>query len=184
MRSKRWVVCVAALLLSWPSSSRAQGSVWDNFPGDVIREFQRGGALDQVYSVSDRINPFYLRGDFDGDGRSDYAILVTAKKDHSKGIAIWLSSQKKVFVLGAGQPFQINGEAITNLDFLDVWQVYGKKTVEGAPEAGPPPKLIGEAILAGKAEAASGLIYWNGKNFLWYQQGDCRFEVPCATIPW
>jgi len=34
------------------------------------------------------------------------------------------------------------------------------------------PKLRGDALLVGKSEAASALIYWNGKRYVWLQQGD------------
>jgi hypothetical protein len=32
--------------------------------------------------------------------------------------------------------------------------------------------LKGEAILVVKLESSSGLIYWDGKKYQWYQQGD------------
>ncbi len=162
---------VAAVLLACPLPSPTQESVGFNFPDDVLTQFSTA-AFAQDYSISRRINPFYLRGDFDGDGRPDYAILVTAKKDQSRGIAIWLSSKNKIYVIGAGHPFKFSGEESSDFDFIDDWQVYEKKPVETGVEAGPPPRLIGEAILAGKSEDGSGLIYWNGTKFLWYQQGD------------
>ncbi len=165
------LVWVAALLVACPLSSPSQEIDLENLPLDMLTQFTMG-PFAESYSIDGRINPFYLRGDFDGDGHPDYAILVVAKKDRSRGIAIWLSSQKKIFVLGAGQPFKINGDESADLDFLNVWRVYEKRPVEPGVEAGPPPKLIGEAILAGKRESANGLIYWNGKIFSWYQQGD------------
>jgi hypothetical protein len=55
---------------------------------------------------------------------------------------------------------------------MDVWQVYPRGPVEEGVEAGPPPKLRGEALLVEKSESASALIYWNGKRYVWYQQGD------------
>jgi hypothetical protein len=153
------------------SASAQSPSVMFNFPDDIMMQFMNG-AVSRLYSVDDRINPFYLRGDFDGDGRADYAILVVAKSDKAKGFAIWLSSKRTFVVLGAGRPFTINDDHTTNLDFIDFWQVYRRQTVEPGVEAGPPPKLIGEAILCGKSESASGLIYWTGRGFRWYQQGD------------
>jgi hypothetical protein len=32
--------------------------------------------------------------------------------------------------------------------------------------------MFGEAIMAEKSESASGLIYWDGKRWRWYQLGD------------
>jgi len=151
--------------------NRQEQGIAENVPADIARQVLLP-PFSGTYDVSTRMNPFYLRGDFDGDGVPDYAMLIESKKSHLKGIGIWLSSRKTIIVLGAGQPFIINGSGSRNLDFLNTWQVYGKKPVEGGVKAGPPPTLVGEAILVGKQESASGLIYWNGKEFRWYQQGD------------
>ena len=34
------------------------------------------------------------------------------------------------------------------------------------------PRLRWEALLVGRIEAASGLIYWNSKRYVWFQHGD------------
>jgi hypothetical protein len=159
------------LLCTLPRAAWAQQIDLENVPQDVLMQFA-DGPFAETYSISGRINPFYLRGDFDGDGKPDYAVLVASKKDHSSGIAIWLSSKAKILVLGAGNAFRVGAEETRSFDVIDTWQVYAKKPVEQGVGEGPPPKLIGEAILAGKKESASGLIFWNGKRFAWYQQGD------------
>jgi hypothetical protein len=142
----------------------------ENIPDEILQTVGLG-PFAQSYSIDGSLNPFYLRGDFDGDGKADYAVRIKSKTTGEVGIAIWLSSQRKMIVLGAGVPFKITTEP-TNLDFLNTWQVYAKGPVERGVGAGPVPRLAGEAILAGKRESASGLIYWNGKSFAWYQQGD------------
>jgi hypothetical protein len=159
------------VLLVSSCSCAAQEAYLENLPDDILMEFATG-SFAQAYLVDARINPFYLRGDFDGDGKADYAILIAAKKDGAKGIGIWLSSQKRVYVIGAGHTFKFTVGQSADLKLLNTWQVYGKKSVEQGVGGEAPPKLIGEAILAGKRESASGLIYWNGKQFAWYQQGD------------
>jgi hypothetical protein len=143
----------------------------ENVPHEVA-EAVGLGSFAHTYKIDGTMNPFYLRGDFDGDGRPDYAIRIRSKVGNSSGIAIWLSSLKTLHILGAGIPFTVSRLAVKNLDFLNTWEVYGKRPVEHSVESGPPPRLLGEAILAGKRESASGLIYWNGKSFVWYQQGD------------
>src|SRR5713101_4267312 len=52
--------------------------------------------------ISGQINPFYLSGDFDGDGKLDFAVQIDHSGKH--GVAICLSSQKKPLVVGAGSP--------------------------------------------------------------------------------
>src|SRR5215471_3270936 len=88
----RTLLLSATLLSVSADVMRAQEPDLENLPQDVLMQFGTG-SFAETYSISARINPFYLRGDFDGDGKPDYAILVVLKKDQSKGIAIWLSSQ-------------------------------------------------------------------------------------------
>jgi hypothetical protein len=44
--------------------------------------------------------------------------------------------------------------------------------VQRGADGKPPPKLRGDALMVMKTEAASGLVYWDGKRYGWYQQGD------------
>jgi len=150
---------------------KAQEVQTENIPDEILRVVGQGRFADR-YNLDASMNPFYLRGDFDGDGKTDYAVRIKSKTGKGSGIAIWLSSKREFVVLGAGVPFKVSGSIVSNLDFLDTWQVYGKRPVERGVESGSPPHLVGEAILAGKRESAGGLIYWSGKSFAWYQQGD------------
>ena len=119
------------------------------------------------YEISGSINPFYLRGDFNGDAGTDYAILITEKRSGKRGLAICFGGTVSTAILGAGKEFNEADEFM-----LEAWQVYGKRSVSQGGGEGPPPRLLGEAILVEWPERASGLIYWNGKKFVWYQQGD------------
>jgi hypothetical protein len=122
-------------------------------------------SVDARLEIDRRLNPFYLRGDFDGDGRRDYAVLV--RRGTSRGIAICLASSPKAMTLGAGSAFH----GMTDMDFTS-WNVYEKRFVERGVGEGSPPRLIGEAIRVEWEESASALIYWRNRKFLWYQQGD------------
>jgi hypothetical protein len=121
------------------------------------------------YDFSFHMKPFYLRGDFNGDGKIDVAVLVTQHWTRKLGIAIVDGTADKVTILGAGTAIGNGGD---NFDWMDSWQVYSKD--RGAREAGETnvPHLRGDALLVGKSEAASALIYWNGNRYIWYQQGD------------
>ena len=84
---------------------------------------------------------------------------------------IYHTDTKTHYVFGAGKSLG-NDNAGDNYNWMDAWKVYVRKDVEiGAGEA---TKIIlkGDAILAIKIESASGLIYWTGKEYKWYQQGD------------
>jgi hypothetical protein len=172
MAIKKWIL-IAALFLAgmMRSTGSTQKIEIENIPDEALEAVEQG-PFAQSYSLDGTMNPFYLRGDFDGDGKADYAFRIKSKHDGALGIGIWLSSQRKFIILGAGVPFLVAGSKASDLSVLNTWQVYDKKTVERGVEAGSPPRFIGEAILVGKRESASGLIYWTGKRFVWYQQGD------------
>jgi hypothetical protein len=151
-----------ALLLQAPGSKPGVSEF--NTPDEI------DGCLKPVtkqYKVNDRINPFYLRGDFHGDGKPDYAVLIVARQTGERGVAICRASMPQPVVLGAGTPFN----KMRDLSF-EAWSVYAKHTVERGVGQRLPPKLIGEAISIIWPESASAIVYWDGKVFRWYQQGD------------
>jgi len=139
-----------------------------DIPNAVERAI-RIGSLPKDYGVSFHTDPFYLTGDFNGDGQVDVAVLVKQRATGKLGIAIVHSSTNKVTILGAGSPIGNSGD---DFAWMDRWQVCSK--ARGAHGAGEThvPRLRGDALLVSKSEAASALIYWNGKRYVWFQQGD------------
>jgi hypothetical protein len=131
---------------------------------EVLRSATETGRL----QLTSRINPFYIQGDFDGDGSRDTAILTRDRSSGKQGIAI-IRSGGAVNVIGAGQAIGNGGD---DFEWMDAWYVYRKGEVGQGAFEGKPPELKGDAIMAVKTESASGLIYWNGSKFDWYQQGD------------
>lgn len=172
VRSNVLCGCGVVALLVAQAAVGADTLPW-NVP-EPLRPVIDAPGFRERYEIGTWLNPFYLRGDFDGDGSIDYAFLVKHRSDGKRGIAIWLSGKpgSGVLTVGAGTRARAGGAVTDNWDFFDAWQVYGKRAVSRGASEGKPPKLIGEAILVEKTESASGLIYWNGKQFVWYQQGD------------
>jgi len=114
-------------------------------------------------------NPFYLRGDFDGDGKPDYAIEVRSKSGGT-GVLVCAGSGA-LFVLGAG----LGGPTFSDMEqdrFLAPnWAVYTRQDVSalGAFRSNVPrpvPAVKGEAI-AMIWEDGISLIYWDGARFKW-----------------
>lgn len=171
MTKRHSFIAAALVLVSFSFRSWSQEVEVENVPDDILQSVELG-QFAHSYIVDGSVNPFYLRGDFDGDGKIDYAVRIKSKATRESGIAIWLSGLHNFMFLGAGTAFKMSGSSVSNLGFLNIWQVYGRKPIERGVESGPPPHLVGEAILVGKRESASGLIYWSGKSFVWYQQGD------------
>ena len=133
---------------------------------ELINRAITNGLLATEYELSFRVNPFYLRGDFNGDGKIDIAALVKQRSTGKVGIAIIHGATDKVTVLGAGTAIGNGGD---DFEWMDSWQIYSKDRIDRGTSV---PKLCGDALLVSKSEAASALIYWNGKRYVWLQQGD------------
>jgi len=138
-------------------------------PGDIPESVKRAianRAFAKNYDVSFHLNPFYLRGDFSGDRKTDVAVLVKQRSTGKLGIAIINRVTDKVTVLGAGTAIGNGGD---DFDWMDSWEIYSKDRIASETRV---PKSRGDALLVSKSEAASALIYWNGKRYVWHQQGD------------
>jgi hypothetical protein len=112
------------------------------------------------------IKPCEIKGDFDGDGKVDRAILVQ-DKDGKRGIEFKMANSKH-YVIGAGNLIGSGGE---NFSWMDHWQIHQGTIQQGADDA-KPPKVKGDSLLLEQTRSASGIVYWNGSQFEWYQQGD------------
>lgn len=144
--------------------------VESSLPDDLYHFYNKEN-IKSIYSIRTDLNPFYLRGDFDGDKIQDYALGIVQRKTNKKGILIYHSGTKKHFIIGAGQSLNVKHPG-DDFHWMDAWKVYMDKEVEIGVGESEKIHLKGEAILAIKLEAASGLIYWTGREFKWYQQGD------------
>lgn len=120
------------------------------------------------YSITlDAINPFYLEGDFDGDGRPDFVTTLKAKKADARpenvvfladGTVRWLSKDTGRGYPGPSWYVVFRSERITRSPFEDE----GRKV----------PRLRGDAIMMVTPESSTALIFWNGKRFDIYWQAD------------
>ena len=150
-------------------------AAWSAIPGvpahrneipELIERAITNGSLAKKYELSYRMNPFYLRGDFDGDSKIDVAALVKERSTGKFGIAIVHGSTGKVTILGAGTAIGNGGD---DFEWMDFWRIHAR---DHATDETSAPKLRGDALLVSKSEAASALIYWNGKRYVWSQHGD------------
>jgi hypothetical protein len=74
-------------------------------PHDIPELIDRAithGSLANEYELSFRVNPFHLRGDFNGDGKIDVAALVKQRSTGKVGIAIINGATDEVTIFGAG----------------------------------------------------------------------------------
>jgi len=126
-------------------------------------------SLGKKYDLSANINPAYLEGDFNGDGKIDVAALIKQRSSGKIGIAIVSGGTGRVTVLGAGVAVGNGGD---DFEWMDTWEVYSKERARHAAGETGVTTLRGDALLVSKSEAASALIYWKGNRYVWLQQGD------------
>jgi len=136
---------------------------------ETVKRAIANGSLAKDYDVSFHVNPFYLHGDFNGDGKIDISVLVKQRSTGKLGIAVIHGATDKVTILGAGVGIGNGGD---DFEWMDSGQIYPNDRVTRGAGQTTIPRLHGEALLVGNSEAASALIYWNGKHYVWLQQGD------------
>ncbi len=151
-----------------PADSQTPDAKLPHVPEPVEKVIVRG-PLAKKYEVAFRLNPFYLRGDFNGYGKIDVAVLVKQRSTGKLGVAIVHGGTSKVTILGAGTAVGNGGD---DFEWMDTWQIYSKTRVASGGDGKKAPHLRGDALLVGKSEAASALIYWNGYRYMWFQHGD------------
>lgn len=148
-----------------------------SMPSHVYAVMTDSKLFSQV-KVNKTQNPFYLRGDFDGDGLPDYAVAICGLKTGNPGILI-ITSRSKIFVLGADNPKEYLGLPSSKW-FTSDWEVFTRKDAsklfdekeEGRYTPTIPIRPKGEVIGILHNEQFC-TIYWNGKDF---QMGWGRFD--------
>jgi hypothetical protein len=154
-------VVLAILALVIQDSAQEQQNQVDEY--NVPKEVEDCLKKRPDLKISGQINPFYLSGDLDGDGKLDFAIQVD--RSGKRGIAVCLSSQKKPLVVGAGS--SLVWPASEEWRF-DAWSIVPKESTE----VSRPPKAKHDGILLDIKEAANGLLYWDGTALRWKQLSD------------
>lgn len=122
----------------------------------------------EAIEVSARMNPFVLRGDFDGDGKGDLAVLVKNKDSKKEGIAFLFRQKTAPLIVGAGHALSSGGD---DFAWLEVWQVEDKGSLQHSYHE-KSLKLKTDGIVVAKEGSASALIYIKGGKAFWQQQGD------------
>jgi hypothetical protein len=115
-------------------------------------------AKTHALQLSPRLNPFLQRGDFDGDGKHDLALLVEHTKTHKIGIVFLHRGSTKPQLVGAGKTLGNGGDS---LDWMDSWQVVERTRAQRT-----------EALLLEREGSGSGLIVFERGTYRWHQQGD------------
>jgi hypothetical protein len=158
-----FTVAAVALLASGVSAREPTSQELQNLPSwaaPILGE-QRFAS---TYALSTRITPYFLQGDFNGDGRLDVAVLIERKATAQQGVAILHAGSTNPIVVGAGREI---GNGGADFSWLDAWSIEARDT-----RGKNAPTQRGDALLVQKLESASGLIYWDVAAYRWRQQGD------------
>jgi hypothetical protein len=142
-------------------------NAWASCPSILVKRFMDSGVCANYSIGFDAINPFFLQGDFDGDGLADYIVRVVQRKHGpgfedlallSSGGVRWLSKD-----IGHKYPGPSWGVVFKHEKILTSLFENSKTK---------PPKLLGDAIMMLKPEETSSILFWNGKRFDTYWKGD------------
>jgi hypothetical protein len=139
-----------------------------NLPGWACKAaFER--RVHETYEVHEGMNPFFLSGDFDGDGQADIAVWIANRRSKQLGVAIIHRATRAVTILAAGRM----GDRGDDWRGLDQWTLHPKGPLKRSPDEGPrAPKLRGDALWIAKSESGSFFVYWDGQRYRYYQEGD------------
>jgi hypothetical protein len=127
---------------------------------DELRECLRS---ESQLQINGRINPFYLSGDFDGDGITDFAVQVKSVKGEHPGVLFCFANGKRS-IWGAGVQNKVLGN-VGSWPF-DSWMLIRK----GSKHLSIYPRIKVDVIALIIADEGGGLLYWNGKELAWQQE--------------
>jgi hypothetical protein len=126
------------------------------------------------------LKPSFLQSDFNGDGITDIATLVTEKKTKKTGILLIHGGSNQYFVLGAGTKFGNGGD---DFKWARGWHLYKDKIAyeqlfnkDGDMLGCKKIKLVRAVFFIYDLEDgepnSGGIIYWDGKKYIWIHQGE------------
>lgn len=147
-------------------STTANEEIW--IPND-IEECISKVDVGEPFNFETEFNPFYLRADFDGNKRMDYAILIKGVTTQKRGVVICKDAERPL-VFGALARLKVavssfdDDNFITNQwEALSMEETRSKVNILGNKIS---PNAKGESITF-IFEGGTGVhIYWNGKEFV------------------
>ena len=149
--------CAALFVFCCSIVCLAQSAMDLSVPDEISRRFM----IEDLWSrfdLSERINPFYLRADLDGDGHPDYIVLVNEKATNREYTVLLLSSQAKVRLYPAkGRTF-------------DGWTIVDQRYL--TPRRKAMLRSTHREALAFKFGGPGILEYWDGKDLKSEPWGD------------
>jgi len=117
--------------------------------------------------VDTETNPYYLRGDFDGNGQMDFAIAVKGKKTKRNGVLVCLDNNSHVLIGGDKKHSPPFSDMPDDNFVAPHWEVATRQEILAFRKTNQDvPTPSGESILM-IWEDGIHYIYWDGKRFRW-----------------
>lgn len=130
-------------------------------------------AVKEAAQLHEGIKPAYLPGDFDGDGKSDVAVIIKGPMTGRNGVLICTARQTAV--LGADQPLQPPFSDMPNDNFVSSqWEVFSKKEVADLHKS-----VNGRRIQVAFPRGDSIAMIWEDGICLIYSDGS-RYRWVCG----
>jgi hypothetical protein len=157
---------VMVMLLSWAPVLLPQNTEGIVHPAKITSCVE-GPEFRKALLVDTGTNPYYLRGDFDGDGVMDFAVAVKGIKTTRNGVLICRSNGPHV-LLGADKNYTPPFSDMPDDNFVaPAWEVATRSEILELRKTNPSvPLPKGESILM-IWEDGIHYIYWDGKQFRW-----------------
>ena len=145
---------------------------------DLLRRADEKGLYKREdYPVLRAMNPFFLRGDFNGDGAMDVAVWVRQRSSGLSGVAIVHSTLDSVRYLGAGSgTTDLSGTGKRGEVAADAWHVLPAGTTVRAFAAVPEIGAVEGRPFTLRHEALQ--FVWLGKSsFTFYWMNGRYWEI-------
>ena len=158
-------VFVLAFGAAAPSAQPGKVAEIDSF--NIPAELRTCVKAEPELELDGQLNPFYISGDYDGDGLTDFAAQVHSRKSDLHGLLFCFATGRRI-VIGAGAPVlwqPRSGGPDRDWPF-DSWRLVRK----GSSELSAHTKAKYDALALILSEINDGLLYWDGNRFLWWQQ--------------
>jgi hypothetical protein len=181
--SGKWV---KVSFLNFPThmSNEEYGYVFDGYLKsknesikDITNEINKYSEF-KNHTLNTEIHPFYLKGDFFGDKKSDIVVLLKNAKEETKIGFINYGQKTKIHILGnQNDPFQM-----TNYGWIGIFERVNKNEIlwsnyeddfvdfKDVPE-NKKVKINYNALYMHASESCGGgFVYWKDGKFNWLQQ--------------
>lgn len=172
---------VAVLIVGIASPQTAEDSTYPwqtpQQVRDCVATFSRLARGPVVVNRS--INPYYQRGDFDGDGRVDLAVTMRSKSDEGAlGTGICLAAGPSVLLgrIALGKPFSDDpADSVASTGWAIITRSELSRILQRSNPGRHRQTGIANLLATSKGELiympfedAEGLIFFRGGQFRWY----------------